>query len=314
MYPIPSFPTQIPYDISMIVGNKQAQEVLATYIHSMQTQERVPFPFLLLSGPEHVGKTTVAEELIAPLLGENMLTDYLPIYDLSALLEKNHTFKVEVGPKDQLIEIEGKRYVDKWARDIVQRLALAPVGKFKVVFLENIERMNSASANAFLKTLEEPLPNRLIIATTSHKELLLDTILSRAFTIWFQLPSLHEVTALLTKEYPTIGTDKRAFVASFSLGRIWYAKQLLENTEQLDDQAPAFLRLLKLLQIEGSIVEQYKLLQQFAQWGPIEHLIDAVLYTFEGRQLSYADRWLQARSLLRTNVGEDNVLFNLALP
>lgn len=205
----------------------------------------------------------------------------MPIYDLSALIEKNHTFKVEVDPKEQLIEVDGHRYVDKGARDIVQWLAMAPVGKFKIVFLENIERMNSAAANAFLKTLEEPLPNRLIIATTSHKELLLDTILSRAFMIAFQLPSLHEVTTMMKNNYPDLDTDKRAFVASFSLGRLGYVKQLLEQGDQIDEQAEAFLRLLRLLQTNGSIVEQYKIIQQFAQRGQVEHLIDAVLYTFE---------------------------------
>ncbi len=196
----------------MIVGNTQAQEVLAKYIQRMQEEDRVPFPFLLLHGPEHIGKTTVVEELITPLLGAHKATDYMPIYDLSALIEKNHTFKVEVDPKEQLIEVDGHRYVDKGARDIVQWLAMAPVGKFKIVFLENIERMNSAAANAFLKTLEEPLPNRLIIATTSHKELLLDTILSRAFMIAFQLPSLQEVTTMIKKNYPDLDADKRTFV------------------------------------------------------------------------------------------------------
>lgn len=52
----------------MIVGNTQAQEVLAKYIQRMQEEDRVPFPFLLLHGPEHIGKTTIVEELLTPLL------------------------------------------------------------------------------------------------------------------------------------------------------------------------------------------------------------------------------------------------------
>ncbi|MBP7847755.1 hypothetical protein KA013_00845 [Patescibacteria group bacterium] len=55
----------------------------------------------------------------------------------------------------------------------------------------------------------------------------------------------------------------------------------MEQGDQIDDQAKAFLRLVHLLQTNGSIVEQYKIIQQFAQWGQVEHLIDAVLYTFE---------------------------------
>ena len=75
------------------------------------------------------------------------------------------------------------------------------MGKRKVVLIENIERINAAAANAFLKNLEEPLPNRLIIATVSHQSQLLETIISRAIVIRFQalLPQMLEK---FTKEYP----------------------------------------------------------------------------------------------------------------
>ena len=53
------------------------------------------------------------------------------------------------------------------------------------MLIENIDRMNVAAMNAFLKTCEEPLPHRVIIATTANKSLLLDTIVSRAVTIPF---------------------------------------------------------------------------------------------------------------------------------
>lgn len=45
--------------------------------------------------------------------------------------------------------------------------------------------MNRAAMNAFLKTCEEPLKNRIILATTSNKSRLLDTIISRAIVIPF---------------------------------------------------------------------------------------------------------------------------------
>jgi DNA polymerase-3 subunit delta' len=56
--------------------------------------------------------------------------------------------------------------------------------------------MNIASANAMLKTFEEPLENRLIIATTTSKSLLLDTIVSRAFIVRF--------VPLVEKDYENI--------------------------------------------------------------------------------------------------------------
>jgi hypothetical protein len=47
--------------------------------------------------------------------------------------------------------------------------------------------MTLASANAMLKTFEELPTNRLIIATTTNRSKLLDTIVSRAFVIRFNL-------------------------------------------------------------------------------------------------------------------------------
>jgi DNA polymerase-3 subunit delta' len=53
----------------------------------------------------------------------------------------------------------------------------------KILLIEHIDRATIGSANALLKSLEEPLPHRLIIASTTNKDLLLPTILSRALLI-----------------------------------------------------------------------------------------------------------------------------------
>jgi len=45
--------------------------------------------------------------------------------------------------------------------------------------------MTIAAINAFLKTCEEPLPNRIIIATTANKSQIIDTVLSRSILIPF---------------------------------------------------------------------------------------------------------------------------------
>ena len=45
--------------------------------------------------------------------------------------------------------------------------------------------MNESAYNAFLKTCEELLPNKIIVATTSNKSKILTTIISRAIVIPF---------------------------------------------------------------------------------------------------------------------------------
>jgi hypothetical protein len=63
------------------------------------------------------------------------------------------------------------------------------VSRRKVVVIEDAHRMNSDSANAFLKTLEEPPPFARIVMTTSSLRQLPATILSRCMAIACELPS-----------------------------------------------------------------------------------------------------------------------------
>ncbi len=67
------------------------------------------------------------------------------------------------------------------------------------MLLENIERMNPSSANAFLKAAEEPLAGRIIIATTTHPAQIMETIVSRAIVIPFQA-----LTDIQMQEYCTV--------------------------------------------------------------------------------------------------------------
>ena len=155
----------------------------------------------------------------------------------------------------------------------------------KVVFLENMERMTIGATNAFLKTLEEPLPGRLIIATTTNKESLLDTILSRAFIVNFQIPALAELEQYLQKWYPEKDEMMKTFASRFSLGRVGLAKKLLEQDETGMERVQLFTRLLEILERdEENIVEQYQILKQFSERGQSKQLIDAILYSFSANQ------------------------------
>ena len=97
---------------------------------------------------------------------------------------KSHTLKVEFKKNDDtdlLNKQEG--YEDKGAREINDWLSYAAAGDMKILLIEHIDRATIGAANALLKSLEEPLPNRLIIASTTNKDMMLPTILSRALLI-----------------------------------------------------------------------------------------------------------------------------------
>lgn len=82
-------------------------------------------------------------------------------------------------PDFLLIEGENSISIDQ-IRKIKKWLTLKPYhGKTKAVLIKEAEKLTLPAQNAFLKTLEEPPSQSLIILTTGRPENLLPTIISR---------------------------------------------------------------------------------------------------------------------------------------
>jgi DNA polymerase-3 subunit delta' len=85
-----------------------------------------------------------------------------------------------VLPENDEIKIESVRQAE-------EVLSLKPYeGKVKVLIMDDADRMNISAANAFLKTLEEPPGDSLIILISSDPDRLPDTIRSRCMHIRFR--------------------------------------------------------------------------------------------------------------------------------
>lgn len=71
-------------------------------------------------------------------------------------------------------------------------------GNTRVFIIDDAEKMTAGAANSLLKFYEEPVPGMTIILTTTAKNQLLPTILSRAQVINFPAPKRATVIAQLT--------------------------------------------------------------------------------------------------------------------
>lgn len=96
--------------------------------------------------------------------------------------------------KARMIKIgsESERTNGEWPKNSMRRLVIelqksAHQGGHKVGIVFEADRMNSASANAFLKTLEEPPERTTLFLITSRPYDLLDTIRSRCLN--FHIPA-----------------------------------------------------------------------------------------------------------------------------
>jgi DNA polymerase-3 subunit delta' len=71
-------------------------------------------------------------------------------------------------------------------RDLMQQIQLKPTeAEFKVAVIAGTDRLNAQAANAFLKTLEEPPSNSVLILLSTEPSRILETILSRCLRLNF---------------------------------------------------------------------------------------------------------------------------------
>src|SRR6202023_822777 len=138
------------------------------YLRRAHEQNRLAHAYLI-SGPPGSGKRDVAAELASTVNGAN------PSDVFSA--KAREIFVAEPESKSRRIVIEQVRELEHALR------MRATNGRRKVVIISEADRLQPQAANAFLKTLEEPPPNSLLLLLSALPEVLPDTIVSRCIAI-----------------------------------------------------------------------------------------------------------------------------------
>jgi DNA polymerase-3 subunit delta' len=123
----------------------------------------------LISGPAGSGKRVVAAELASTVNG----TDAGDVFSSKA----REIFVAEPESKSRRILIEQIRELEHGLQ------MRASDGRRKVAIIVEADRLQPQAANAFLKTLEEPPSNSLLLLLSALPEALPDTIVSRCISI-----------------------------------------------------------------------------------------------------------------------------------
>ena len=123
----------------------------------------------LISGPAGSGKREVAAELASTVNG----TDADEVFSSRA----REIFLAEPESKSRRILIEQIRELEHGLQ------MQAAEGRRKVAIIAEADRLQPQAANAFLKTLEEPPANSLLLLLSALPEALPDTIVSRCISI-----------------------------------------------------------------------------------------------------------------------------------
>lgn len=160
-------------------------------------------------------------------------------------------------PDVEVIRTEGLSIKIDEVRELLTRVAWAPaMGGWRVVVMEDADRLTESAANALLKAIEEP-GNRtvwLLCAPTLHD--LLPTIRSRCRHLQLRTPSTAAVTEVLHRR-DGISPAMADFAARVSQGHIGRARYLATNESVRSDRNTIMKLPLQL----GSIAAAFKAAQ-----------------------------------------------------
>jgi DNA polymerase III subunit delta' len=204
-----------------IIGQDRAVSILLRTLD----RGRIPNAYLF-SGESGIGKRSVAINLAKALncLGappgddkKNSKSPQVAAYRLTDACDRCHACeKIEAGthPDVSVITPEKGEILVGQIRAVEDALSYMPYeGRRKVVVIDDADTMNQSAANAFLKTLEEPPAESLIVLISSNPDRLPETIRSRCSQIHFtplSAEACREVVQTIIGSQTTVdGQDKK---------------------------------------------------------------------------------------------------------
>ena len=206
----------------VLVGQEHIIEILQGAVAASRTGEgsQKMTHAWVFTGPPGSGRSSAAvafaEALICPNNGCGTCNDC-------------NSAKTHGHPDVEIIRTEGLSIKVEEVRELLTRVAWAPsMGGWRVVVMEDADRLTESAANALLKAIEEPGTRTvwLLCAPTLHD--VLPTIRSRCRHLQLRTPSLEAVTNILINR-DNIAPGMADFAARVSQGHIGRAKYLAAN-------------------------------------------------------------------------------------
>jgi DNA polymerase-3 subunit delta' len=174
----------------------------------------------LITGPPGSGRSTAATcfatALVCPEHG-------------CGVCEACRTGPVGAHADVEVVTTDRLSYSVEAARELVRQSSMSPIkSPWRVIVMEDADRLTDQAVNALLKAIEEPPPHMVWILCAPSVEDVLPTIQSRARHVPLRTPSTSDVADLLVEAYG-VDVAMASFAARASQGHIGRARALARD-------------------------------------------------------------------------------------
>ena len=208
----------------------------------------------IFSGPEDVGKTTIAYCLAKNL----MLSDSNSASDIAHLAPEKLALSGDVSVLEK--DSTKKNISVNQIREFIDFLSHGSFNNsYKVGIIKEAELLSSEAANSLLKILEEPPQKTIIILLTANIDHLLPTLVSRSQLINFYPVKSEVIYEHLTNDYgapPSLAKN----LAALASGRPALAIKFLEQAEIFESYQTRAATLLEFF--DESLIKRFAILNK----------------------------------------------------
>lgn len=200
------------------------QEQVRTFLRATVASDRISHAYLF-SGPAGSNKTMAAYAFAQAILCPQKGCTHCDA--CSRIMRRKH-------PDVHYIAPEGAGgYLVEQVRSIVADAALAPIqAQKKVYILDRVDLLGAAAANAFLKTLEEPPANVVLILLGRTTQSVLPTIVSRCQVVPFRHIPAREAAGILVQNSGASPLEANVAIQACG-GSLTKALEFLRSNERM---------------------------------------------------------------------------------